>query len=70
MIQKLRAGGVSYKKESPIQVRCMIQDARGWCTGMTQRDGTGREEGPEWGTRVHLWWIHVDVWQNQYNIVK
>ena len=23
----------------------MIQDARGWCTGMTQRDGIGREEG-------------------------
>ena len=23
-----------------------------------------------WGTCVHLWWIHVDVWQNQYNIVK
>ena len=22
-----------------------IQDARGWCTGMTQRDSTGREEG-------------------------
>jgi len=22
------------------------------------------------GTRVHLWRIHVDVWQNQYNIVK
>ena len=22
------------------------------------------------GTRVHPWWIHVDVWQNQYNIVK
>ena len=21
-------------------------------------------------TRVHLWQIHVDVWQNQYNIVK
>ena len=21
----------------------MIQDAWGWCTGMTQRDGTGRE---------------------------
>ena len=29
--------------ESPVQVRCMIQDARGWCTGMTQRDGMGRE---------------------------
>ena len=23
----------------------MIQDARGWCTGMNQRDGTGREVG-------------------------
>ena len=23
-----------------------------------------------WGTRVHPWQIHVDVWQNQYNIVK
>ena len=22
------------------------------------------------GTRVHPWRIHVDVWQNQYNIVK
>ena len=22
----------------------MIQDARGWCTGMTQKDGMGREE--------------------------
>ena len=23
----------------------MIQDARGWCTGVTQRDGPGREVG-------------------------
>ena len=22
------------------------------------------------GTRVSLWWIHVDIWQNQYNIIK
>ena len=22
-----------------------------------------------WGTHVHPWWIHVNVWQNQYNIV-
>ena len=39
-----------------------------------QRDGTGREEGRKggsgWGTRVYPWWMHVDVWQNQYNIVK
>ena len=39
-------------------------------TGTTQRDGTGREEGSGWGTRVYLWQIHVDIWQNQYNIVK
>ena len=32
--------------------------------------GGRREEGSGWGTRVHPWWIHVDVWQNQYNIVK
>ena len=51
----------------------MIQDAWGWCTGMTQRDGMGREvggAGSGLGTRVHPWQIHVDVWQNQYNIVK
>ena len=32
-------------KHIVVQVRCMILDARGWCTEMTQRDGTGREEG-------------------------
>ena len=30
----------------------------------------GKEEGSGWGTRVYLWQIHVDIWQNQYNIVK
>ena len=30
----------------------------------------GREEGSGWGTHVYLWWIHFDIWQNQYNIVK
>ena len=44
------------------------------CLGLvhTQRDGTGgrREEGSGWGTHVYLWWMHVDIWQNQYNIVK
>ena len=28
------------------------------------------EGGSGWRTRVHPWQIHVDVWQNQYNIVK
>src|SRR5574339_419312 len=32
--------------------------------------GGRREEGSGWGTHVYLWWIHVDIWQNQYNIVK
>ena len=36
---------ISYVKRVPAQVRCMILDAWGWCTGMTQRDGMGREEG-------------------------
>ena len=29
-----------------------------------------REGGSGLGTRVHPWQIHVDVWQNEYNIVK
>ena len=28
------------------------------------------EWGSRWGTRVHPWRMHVDVWQNQYNIAK
>ena len=32
--------------------------------------GRRREKGSGWGTRVYLWQIHVDIWQNQYNIVK
>ena len=32
--------------------------------------GGRREEGSGWGTCVYLWRIHVDIWQNQYNIVK
>ena len=46
------------------------------CLGLVhwddQRDVRGgrREEGSGWGIRVYLWRIHVDIWQNQYNIVK
>ena len=32
-------------EETGTQGDGMIQDARGWCTGMTQRDGIGREVG-------------------------
>ena len=59
--------------ESPVQVRCMRQGAWGWCTGMTQRDGMGREGGGGFrmgNTHVHPWQIEVNVWQNQYSVVK
>ena len=39
-------------------------DTEGW-----YEEGDGRG-GSGWGTRVHPWLIHVDVWQNQYNIVN
>ena len=32
--------------------------------------GGRMKEGSGWGTRVYLWRIHVDIWQNQYNVVK
>ena len=39
-------------------------DPDGWYGEGDRRGGSG------WETRVYPWWIHVDVWQNQYNIVK
>ena len=46
----------------------MIQDAQGWCTDDPK--GWYGEGGSGWGTRVHPWQIHDDVWQNQYNVVN
>ena len=52
-------------------------DARYWMLGAGSLGrprgivrGGRREEGSGWGTRIYLWWIHVDIWQNPYNIVK
>ena len=56
--------------ELPVQVQCIDtgysglvhwDDPDGW-------DGEGSGGGSGWGTHVHPWWIHVNVWQNQYNI--
>ena len=33
------------RNESPVYVRCRIQDAWGWYTGMIQRDDMGWEGG-------------------------
>ena len=39
------------------------------CLGLVHWDemvwGGRKEEGLGWGTHVYLWWIHLDVWQNQ-----
>ena len=52
-------------------------DARYWMLGAGalgqprgKVQGGRKEEGSGWGTRVYLWRINVDIWQNQYNIVK
>ena len=39
------------------------RQAQGWCTGMTLRDGMGRDGGSGWGTHVHPQLIYVNVWQ-------
>ena len=39
-------------------------DPEGWYGEGGGRGGSG------WGTCVHPWQMHVDVRQNQYNIVK
>ena len=63
---------ISYKKQiaSPGSMQdtgslglVYLDDPEGWY-------GAGGGGGSGWGTRVHPWWTHVDVWQNQYNIVK
>ena len=48
--------------------RVLRAGALGWPRG---RGWGGRWEwGSGWGTHVHPWLIHVNVWQNNYNIVK
>ena len=48
--------------------RMLGAGARGWSREMIWG---GRWEGGSWlGTHVHPWRIHVNVWQNQYSIVK
>ena len=48
--------------------RVLRAGALGWPRGTVWG---GRWEGSSgWGTHVHPWWIHVNVRQNHYNIVK
>ena len=61
---------IIYKKR--IASLGLMQDTG--CLGLVHWDdpvwGGRWEGGSGFGTRVHPWWIHVNVWQNQYNIVK
>ena len=41
------------------------------CSGLVRWDDPeGWDGGSGWGTRVHPWQVHANVWQNHYNIVK
>ena len=42
------------------------------CTGMTLRDGMGREVGGGSGCGIHVyrWLIHVNVWQKSLHYCK
>ena len=48
--------------------RMLGAGARGWSREMIW--GGRWERGSGLGTHVHLWLIHVNVWQNQYSTVK
>ena len=50
----------------------MRQGSQGWCTGTTLRGEMGGrwEEGSGWGTHVHPWLIHVNVWQKPLQYCK
>ena len=57
-------------RESRFDARCWMlgAGALGRLRGTVR--GGRREGGSGWGVRVCLWQIHVDVWQDEYNIVK
>ena len=60
---------LSYVKQISSPGSMHETNTRGWCTGMTLRDGMGRkvggrgEGGSGWATHVHPWLIHVNAWQ-------
>ena len=49
----------------------MRQGAQGWCTGMTQKDGMGREVAIQDGEHMYTYsWFMSMYGRNHYNIVK
>ena len=53
-----------FKKLSQSQTQLKQQNKQAKPTELFKKENSG------WETHVHPWWIHVDVWQNQCNIVK
>jgi len=51
----------------------MRQGAQGWCTGMTLRDGMGKEVGGVFKDGEHMYahgWFTSMYGKSNYNIVK
>ena len=69
---KIWENGIETCKISCYETSCQSRsDARYWMIGAGALGrprglvwGGRREEGSGWGTRVYLWQIHFDVWQN------
>ena len=41
------------------------------CSGLVHWDDPeGWDGGSGWEAHVHPWWVQVNVWQNQYSVVK
>ena len=59
---------MSHQSRFDAQYWMLGAGALGWPRAMVV--GGRREEGLGWGTYVYLWRIHVDIWQNQYSIIK
>ena len=57
-------------RQSRFNARCWMLGAGALGRPRGRVWGGRMEEGSGWGTQVYLWWIHFDIWQNQYNIVK
>ena len=58
---------------SPVRVRCVRQGAQGWYTGMTLRNGMGREVrgGVQDGEHMYTHGRFISLYgKNPYNIVK
>ena len=44
-----------YKIQKPRMTKAVRKNSNNWCTEMTQRDGTGREEGEEVQDGEHMY---------------